>query len=186
MSTLGLMHLIFSCIAIGAGGVVVLMSKGTRWHRTLGHVYAMAMIGVVGTAFGIYDLTGSFGPFHFAALVGGLTLIAGMWTVLWRRPRKSWIEAHATWMSWSYIGLMAAFCAESLTRFVMPRVATFLDGNALWSVFWTAVGVTSFGVAALGWWLVKTRLPRAVEKTPAAIRREREKLRSMDRMATEV
>jgi hypothetical protein len=47
-------------------------------------------------------------------------------------------------------------------------------------VFWTAVGVATFGVTAIGWWLVKSRLPRAVETTPAAIRRERDKLRSVD------
>jgi uncharacterized membrane protein len=180
VSTLGGVHLVFSFVAIGAGAIVVLMPKGTRWHRTLGHVYVMSMIGVVVTALGIYDLTGRFGPFHFAALIGGLTLAAGMYTVLWRRPRGNWIESHATWMSWSYVGVMAAFFAESLSRFVMPRVAPFLDGTALWGVFWTAVGVATFGVTAIGWWLVKTRLPRAVATTPAAIRRERDNLSSVD------
>ena len=146
MTSYGTIHLITSFMAIGAGGGVVLIPKGTRWHRTLGHLYAMSMLGVLATAFAIYDLTGSFGPFHFAAIAGTITLVGGMWTVLMRRPKKNWIHAHAAWMSWSYIGLMAAFCAESMTR---------------------------FGVMGVGWWLVKTRLPSAVAATPAAMRRDR-------------
>lgn len=174
MNSYGTIHLITSFMAIGAGGWVVLIPKGTRWHRTLGHLYAMSMLGVLATAFAIYDLTGSFGPFHFAAIAGTITLVGGMWTVLMRRPKKNWIHAHAAWMSWSYIGLMAAFCAESMTRFVMPRIQPYLESNAqAWGVFWTAVAVASFGVMGVGWWLVKTRLPSAVAATPAAMRRDR-------------
>lgn len=173
MTAVGVVHLVFSFVAIGAGSIVVLLPKGTRWHRTLGHLYATSMLGIVVTALSIYDLTGRFGPFHFAALMGAFTLAGGLWTVLARRPRKSWIEAHAIWMSWSYIGLMAAFAAESLTRFVMPRAAGFLDGARLWGVFWASVAVASLAVIVVGWWLVKTRLPGAVENTPAAVRRER-------------
>jgi hypothetical protein len=86
------------------------------------------MIGLIVSALSIYDLTGNFGPFHVAAIVATITLFMGLASVLLRRPRKQWIEAHATWMSWSYIGLIAAFLAESLSRFVMPREwRTYLD-----------------------------------------------------------
>ena len=180
MSPLGMVHLVFSLVAIAAGGVVVLLRKGTRWHRTLGHLYATSMGGVIATALAIYDLTGRFGPFHVAALVGGFTIAGGMWTVLARRPRKHWIEAHAIWMSWSYIGLMAAFAAETLTRFLMPRAATFLETRQLWGAFWGSVGSASFLVAGIGWWLVKTRLPGAVERTPHAMRLERDRLRELE------
>ena len=37
MSTIGLIHTVFSVIALIAGTAVVGMRKGTRWHRTLGH-----------------------------------------------------------------------------------------------------------------------------------------------------
>ena len=180
MSDLGMVHLITSFVAIGAGGWVLLLPKGTRWHRTLGHVYAMSMVGVIATAFSIYRLTGRFGPFHIAAVVGGATLLAGLASVLARRPKKSWIEAHAIWMSWSYIGLMAAFAAETLTRFIMPRVQVLLEGNELWGAFWTSVGVASFGIAGIGARLVKTRLPAAVAATPEAIRLERLRLRDVE------
>jgi uncharacterized membrane protein len=175
----GLMHLVFSFVAIGVGGWVVLISKGTRWHRTLGHAYVWALIGVIATALAMYDLTGRFTPFHFAAIMSTVTLTGGLWTVLARRPRKDWIEAHATWMSWSYIGLMAAFAAESLTRYIMPRIAPLLPTGSGWGVFWISVGVASFGVMGLGAWLIKTRLPGAIAGTPEAIRGEKMALRAM-------
>ena len=103
-----------------------------------------------------------------------------MYSVLGRRPKNAWIEAHAIWMSWSYIGLIAALAAETLTRFVMPRAAPFFEGNDIWGVFWTSVAAASFGVVAIGARLVKTRLPDAIRKTPHAIRRERQRLRESE------
>ncbi len=169
MSPFGQVHLTFSFIAIASGAMVLVRPKGTRWHRTLGHVYAMAMVGIVVTSFTLYGLTGGFGPFHVAAIVGGITLAGGLWSVLARRPKGTWIEAHASWMAWSYIGLMAAFSAETLTRFVMPRVAGYLEGYQMWGIFWTSVAVASALVVAVGMWLVKTRLPDSIKGTPAAM-----------------
>jgi uncharacterized membrane protein len=159
--------------------VVVLLSKGTRWHRTWGHAYVMSMAGVVATALGIYDLTSSFGPFHFGALVAGLTTVSGMVSVLFRRPRGAWLPAHATWMSGSYIGLLCAFCAESLTRFVLPALAPYMEGSVR-TLFWILVAVGSLAVAVVGARIVKVRLPRAIASTPVAMRAERQFLRAID------
>jgi hypothetical protein len=120
------------------------------------------MAGLIVTAFFIYDLTGNFGPFHVGASLSAVTLVAGLYYVRARRPRYNWIEWHAQWMSWSYIGLIAALVAESLTRFIMPRALPFLEEQALQSVFWGLVVVACFGVMVVGWWLVKTRLPLAL------------------------
>lgn len=178
MSEVGWVHFVFCLVAIGAGAVVVLRPKGTRWHRTWGHLYVWSMLGVVVTALSIYDLTGGPGPFHLGALVALLTVSGGMYTVLRRRPKKSWMEAHAAWMSWSYVGLLAAAAAESLSRFVMPWAAGFLESESLWGVFWGSVALATFIVFAIGAWLVRTRLPGALERTPEAIRRERSELRT--------
>lgn len=177
MSTVGWTHFVFCLVAIAAGAVVVLLPKGTRWHRTWGHLYVWSMVGVVVTALSIYDMTGRPGPFHVAAVVAGLTLLGGMSSVLRRAPRSSWMEAHAAWMTWSYIGLLAAAAAETLSRFVMPLVADTLEHRALWGVFWASVGVATFAVVGVGWWLVKTRLPGALERTPEAMGREQAHLR---------
>ena len=112
-------------------------------------------------------------PFHFAALVAAFTVAGGMWTVLRRRPKKTWIEAHATWMAWSYVGLSAALVAESLTRFVMPVVAERLSAGSLWPAFWGLVIVGSVGVFAIGTRLIRTRLPASIDGAPVAMRRER-------------
>lgn len=173
MSDIGWVHTVFAGAAILAGGVVCALPKGTRWHRTVGHVYATAMVGVVATSFALYGLTGGFGVFHFAAIVAGVTLATGLYHVLARRPRGQWLEAHAIWMSWSYVGLLCAFAAETLTRFVMPLAAAYLSRNALWPVFWTSVGVATFAVAGLGWWIIRSRLPGVVASMPEAMRRER-------------
>lgn len=178
MTPTGTFHVLFSLGALLLGAAVLLLPKGTRWHRTWGQGYAWCMLGVIATSFAMYNLTGRLTPFHLAALVGGVTLAGGMWTVLGRRPRKHWIEAHAIWMAWSYVGLSAALVAESLTRFVMPLIVDTLERNAWWPAFWILVAAGSFGVFAVGGWLIRVRLPAAVKGTPAAMRREREDLQA--------
>lgn len=173
MSPIGTVHFTFSLLAVALGAVVLLLDKGTRWHRTWGHGYAWSMAGVVTTSFAMYDLTGRLTPFHFAALVAGGTVAAGLWTVLARRPKKHWIAVHATWMAWSYAGLCAALVAETLTRFVMPAVEHRLERQALWPVFWSLVAVGSLAAIGTGAWLIRRRLPLAIARTPAAMRDER-------------
>ena len=173
MTPLGAVHLVFALLALLFGAVVLRLPKGTRWHRTWGHGYLWSMVGLVATSFGLYNLTGGVTPFHLAAVVAGGTVLAGTGAVLLRRPRKAWMEAHATWMAWSYVGLVAAFVAETSTRFVMPMVADTLEARSLVWLFWTVVGVVSFLVGWVGWWLIRTRLPVALERTPEAMRTER-------------
>lgn len=180
MSPYGTVHVACSFLALAAGAVVFRLPKGTRWHRTLGHVYAMGMVGVVATSLVIYRLTGHFGPFHVAALVAALTLAGGLWTVLARRPRKAWIGAHATWMSWSYIGLAAALVAESMTRWIVPVVEPHLESGPLWGAFWGTALLASLAVMAVGAHLVRRRLPASVAGTPAAMRRERARLQALE------
>lgn len=181
MSAVGTVHLVFSLLAIALGALVLMLPKGTRWHRTWGHGYAWAMAGVVVTSFSMYHLTGGVTPFHLAAFVGGATLAGGMWTVLRRRPKKHWIEAHATWMAWSYVGLMAAFVAESATRFAMPALEDVLERHALWPAFWTLVAVGSFSAGGIGAWLIRRRLPDAIRAAPQAMRQERAELEDATR-----
>lgn len=90
------------------------------------------------------------------------------------------MEAHATWMSWSYIGLLAALAAESSTRWLMPAVQPHLEGTALLGVFWGAVVAATLAVVAVGAYVVKARLPRSLRATPEAIRAERRRLASTD------
>lgn len=179
MSTLGAVHTVFAFLALLFGAVVLRLPKGTRWHRTWGHAYVFSMAGLVVTALFVYRLTGTFGPFHLAALVAGATVLLGVGSVLLRRPRTGWMSAHATWMSWSYVGLVAAFVAETSSRWVLPRMEPFLRENQLGGAFWTVVAVASLLVGVVGWWLIQRYLPRALARTPEAVRRERRALRDL-------
>jgi hypothetical protein len=94
--------------------------------------------------------------------------------------------AHATWMAWSYVILMEAFAADSLTRLVMPRITHLLaDNGQAWGAFWASVGVASVLVIAIGSRVVEKRLPAVVASTPEAMRRERARLSEADAELTE-
>lgn len=178
MHGIGTLHLLTAFAAIGCGAVVLRLPKGTRWHRTWGHAYVWSMVGIVVTSFMLYNLTGGITPFHGAAVVAAITVAVGLYTVLARRPKKHWIEAHANWMAWSYVGLMAAFTAESLTRFAMPRLAGLLAEHELQGAFWVLVGVATLAVTGVGALVIRARLAGAIAGAPASIRREKRELES--------
>ena len=139
MSTLGWIHMIFGIVSLLAGTTVVLLRKGTRWHRTLGHVYLTSMISLNVTALFIYRLFGHFGPFHWLALSSLLTLMAGMVPVFTRRPKELWLERHVIFINVSFIGLVAATSAEITSR--IP---------GLEEAFGSVVGLTSALVIGVG------------------------------------
>ncbi|HPW63193.1 MAG TPA: hypothetical protein PLJ13_12925, partial [Cyclobacteriaceae bacterium] len=61
-----------------------------------------------------YHLYGRFGPFHLAALISLVTLLAGIFSVLLRT--KSWLNYHLAFMYYSVMGLYAAFASEVIVR----------------------------------------------------------------------
>ena len=100
------------------------------------------MFGLNATAMSIYRLLGGFGPFHLAALVSLVTLIGGITAALRRRP--GWAVRHYRWMTWSYVGLLAAAVSEVGTR--MPGAP-----------FWGAVLLASAVVIGAGGHLIRAR-----------------------------
>jgi uncharacterized membrane protein len=147
MDYLGMGHLATALLAIAVGAVVVFRRKGTRFHRWCGRVYVAAMLALNISALCIYDLFGFFGPFHYAALFSLLTVIVGV-RAAWLR-RGNWRPVHAYWMSWSYVGLLAAAVSESATRY--------LDFGFGWTVA-IATGLVLLG----GGWVINRRLPGLV------------------------
>lgn len=146
MNLLGLAHFYSALLAIAAGAVVVFRRKGTRFHKWCGRLYLIAMLAVNISALLIYRLWGHFGPFHAAAIVSLLTVIMGV-QVAWRKqPIRHWRVAHAYWMSWSYVGLLAAAVSETATRY--------LDFNFGWTVALATAAV--LGAGAL---VINKRLP---------------------------
>jgi uncharacterized membrane protein len=115
---LGTTHLWAALLAMLAGAVVLMSRKGTQWHRRWGWLYVAAMATVIATALLIYDLFGTFGPFHVAALISVVTVTMGLLPALRRRPKGRWVSLHASWMSGSYVGLIAAATSEIATRYL--------------------------------------------------------------------
>ena len=162
MSTLGLIHTVFATVALVAGAAVLLLRKGTRWHRTLGHMYLTSMIALNTSAFFIYDLFGNFGPFHWMAVASLVTLLAGMIPVLTRRPKGHWLAVHAGFISGSYVGLVAGAAAEVTSR--IPGGGTGFSGMA--------AGITTVFVITIGVALIRRNLPISISRTPARFRKE--------------
>ena len=156
MSTLGWIHTVFGMAALLTGAAVIVIRKGTRWHRTLGHLYLTTMISLNVTSLFIYNLYGHFGLFHWLAVSSLLTLIAGMVPVFTRRPIGRWLELHAIIINISYIGLVAATAAEITSR--IP---------GLEDVFGLVVGGTSALIIGVGAALIRRFLPQSIRRAPA-------------------
>jgi uncharacterized membrane protein len=132
MDRLGFAHTVLASLSLTLGAIVVLRRKGDRWHRTIGHFYVAGMLATNITALNIYDLFGRFGPFHVAAVVSLATVIAGLVPAVIRRPRNGWFETHAYFMSWSYVGLVAAAVAEAAVRLpTVPFTPAVIAGTLL-------------------------------------------------------
>ncbi len=111
----GLVHLIAAIIALIAGTLQLVMTKGTLLHKKIGLVYVAGMSVLLITAFMIYRLFGGFGIFHIFAIISAVTLLGGLMPVLLKKP-DNWLELHFSFMYWSVMGLYMAFAAEVLTR----------------------------------------------------------------------
>ncbi|TAE47410.1 MAG: DUF2306 domain-containing protein [Bacteroidetes bacterium] len=150
----GLFHTLAAVVALIAGTFVLLRRKGDLIHKRAGYVYTLAMALLNVSAFMIYDLWGRLGPFHFAALVSAATLYMGIRAAL--RRREGWYEQHYYWMSWSVVGLYAAFVAEVGVRMVP------------WGAFWLAVFGALFAVMAGGSWLIRKNAPHSPTINPSS------------------
>lgn len=125
MPSIGWIHTLTAVAALVSGLLVLLTRKGTRRHRQLGWVYVASMLSLNLTALLIYRLFGGFGPFHVAAILSLATVLAG--TVAAVRARRARVAGdcvararamghHYHWMTWSYVGLLAAAISEIATR----------------------------------------------------------------------
>ena len=85
------------------------------------------------------------GLFHWMALFSLLSVLFGYIPALLRSP--GWKTQHAFFMSGSYVGLIAAFAAETLTRWIsLP--------------FFAAVATVSISVILVGVFLMRRLIPR--------------------------
>ncbi len=116
------------------------------------------MVTVLGTSFAMYSLTGGFNVLHVAAIVSSICLLMGLKYAITRRPKQMWFALHYHWMCWSYVGLLAAFVAETSTRLAMPFLVARFEGFS-YGIFWTIVGVASAAVTLAGRSLIRRHAP---------------------------
>lgn len=159
MTLLGGLHTTLAVVALVTGAVVLLRRKGGTSHRRLGWVYAASMLGLNITAFGLYELFGGFGPFHAAALLSLLTVVMGVLPAWKRQPRYQWVERHYYWMTWSYVGLLAAAASEAITR--LPE-----------SPFWWMVLVATLGVVLIGRVLINRNAATSIARGRLFVRHD--------------
>lgn len=161
----GLSHTVAASIAILVGGIVFLRPKGGVWHRRLGYVYSLCMLIVIVTSFAIYRLTGRFNILHGAAIASSISVGLGFGHAFLRKPREMWYIWHFYWMSWSYIGLLAALVAEISTRVALPFIVARFGRSHLFG-FWCVVGVASLLVVLAGGYIVNKHSPLRKGKEP--------------------
>lgn len=144
---LGTVHVVFAIAALISGATVVFRPKGDRWHRIIGYFYAIFLLLVNISALLVYEDAVGMGPFHFLAIISLVTLICGFIPAFLRRPVSSWLELHAYFIVWSYVGLVAAGIAQFATM-----------SSDLPAYF--SVGLPSILIAIIGGVLIYTRVPK--------------------------
>lgn len=149
-STIGYLHLLFSVISMITGLIVILNTKGTKFHKKVGNVYVVNMLLLNISSFFISNFNG-FSIFHFFAIVSLITILAGMYPVLKRS--KNWLQKHYYFMAWSVVGLYCAFWSEVGTRFVKNM-----------QDFWWAVAIATFLTAFLGNYFIKKNAKKLTEQ----------------------
>lgn len=145
-SPIGFIHLLSAIIALIFGTLILSFRKGTMTHKKFGYVYVVSMVILNITSYMIYHLFGKWGAFHYAAVVSTITLLAGFIPVFTKKPTKSWMFLHISFMYYSVIGLYAAFASEVLVR---------IPGAGFW---WVVMGATFIVMAAsIGIFQIKSK-----------------------------
>lgn len=136
-SNTGLIHFIASIAALVLGTFVLFLPKGTSKHKTIGRLYGFTMLVVLTTAFMTYRLFGTWGIFHWTAVISSLTLFGGLLPILTKRPTNNYLSLHFSFMYWSIMGVYGAFVSETLVR--MPKVV--VESGIPNSAFYNMTGI---------------------------------------------
>ncbi len=105
------LHIAVSLFALVCGGILYLIpGKGNGWHRRLG---LLAAVGLIGTAISGFFLHGVNGGWSFLHILSAVTLVSVVGGVLclirWRQTRDGvWLLRHYRSMSGAYSGLIVA------------------------------------------------------------------------------
>ena len=138
---LGTAHVVAAAAALALGLGVLARRKGDGWHVGLGRAYVVAMLAVSVPVLFVYEMTGGPGPFHLLAVVSLLTTGLGWSAVRRRRPSRTRVAAHGTFMVWSWVGVVTAGLAQ-LADHQWPQASP-------WPVLVVVGGATALGALAV-------------------------------------
>ena len=147
---IGIFHAACGVLALLLGSFILLLRKGTTAHVRIGWAFAVSVLGLDLSAFGIFNLTGGVNFFHVIAVINLATLVMGLVQVLMRRRWRNWLWRHYQYMAWSYAGLAAATSNEAFVHiplFIRLKEVTtpWLPGVVM-AVIVVVSGVVIFGM----------------------------------------
>jgi uncharacterized membrane protein len=146
----GAIHTGLALLGIAVGLVQLVRPKGGSIHRALGYAFVYAMLIADGTAMLVFQFTGRSNTLHIGAIANMLCIILAIVPML-RSPRPSnWKNQHYYWMSWSYVGLLAAAATELVVR--NSHLATREQA-------WAVTAATSVVVTVIGYVLINRYRP---------------------------
>jgi uncharacterized membrane protein len=112
----GAIHTALAMLGIVVGLIQFLRPKRGPTHRARGYAFVYAMLVADGAALLVFQFTGRFNILHAGAIANLVCIVLAIVPVL-RTPRRSnWKNQHYYWMSWSYVGLLAAAATELVVR----------------------------------------------------------------------
>lgn len=151
LSVAGSIHTVLALTAIAAGAVQFLRLKGDGPHRAIGYAYVYALLVADGAAMLIFQFTGKLNILHFGVLTNLICITIGMWPVLTAPRRKGWRLSHYYWMSWSYVGVLAAAATEIVIRGPFQ-----INSHAQ---AWVATAAITALITGCGWLLIERNRP---------------------------
>ena len=155
-SFIGGIHSFSALVALISGVVVFLNPKGTSKHKKIGYVYVVAMLVLNISAIPLQGLFGGIGWFHLFILMSLPNILLGMYFPIMRHKYEQWQVWHFECMSYSYLGLIAAFIAEVVIR--VPLAASVSSLNQFVAGIFILAGL----VGVIGWRIISTYKSRLI------------------------
>ncbi len=111
LSPIVIAHMVPAVAAVPLGAYVV-ASRGGRWHKPLGRLWAGLMMVVAATSFWITGVNGArWSPIHLLSVLTLLSIPYAVW-----RVRRGEVERHRRTMQGVFIGLLAAGAWASMPQ----------------------------------------------------------------------
>jgi uncharacterized membrane protein len=151
LTFVGTIHMMLAMLCIMVGAIQLMRPKHGAAHRARGYAFVYAMAVVDGLAMLLYRVTGSFNAFHVGAIVNLAAIVAAMVPMLMSPRPANWKHLHYRFMSWGFVGLMAAAVTGVIVRMVR------LTHEQSWAV---SGGATAL-VMAIGYAMIERFRPRS-------------------------